>query len=123
MTTFLIDANGNPPTIRRGTTPTFTFAVKNPDGTPKNLLGATEATFAIAFDRNPAARDLQLTLGSGVSHDGTGGNVTVVFTASQTEALPLGLRWAEIWITDSAGRRDLVGEGKCPILETLVTVP
>jgi hypothetical protein len=123
MTTTLADAAGNPPTIRRGTSPTFTFAVKNPDGTPKNLVGATEATFAIAFDRNPAARDLQLTLGDGVTHDGADGNVTVAFTKEQTDALPVGNRWCELWLTDFAGSRDLVGEGKIAIIETLVTVP
>lgn len=126
MTTTLIDDAGNPPTIRRGTSPTFVFAVEDLSASPtapKNLTGATEVSFAIARHRGAPVRDLLLTLGQGVSHDDAGGNVTVVLSAAQTEALAYGDRWCELWITDSQGRRDLVGEGACQVFDNLVGVP
>lgn len=129
MTTTLLDTNGDPLMIRRGTSPTHTFQVyEQGTTTPKNLTGASEVTFVIAFDRNAASRDLMLTLGNGITHNDAGGLVSVSMTAQQTEALGItGIsavnRWCEIWITDSQGRRDLVGEGPCIIYDSTVTVP
>lgn len=123
MTTKLLDANGQAPTFYRGTSPSLTFAVTVAGtSTPKDLTGASEASFAIAPYRAAASRDLLLTLGDGVTHNDTGGVVTVALTAEQTEALPVGRRWLELWITDSQGRRDMVGAGDCFIYDTLITV-
>jgi hypothetical protein len=124
MTSPLVDSDGDVLTIHRGTSPTHTFAVViEGTSTPKPLTGATEVTFAIASGRAAASRDLMLTLGSGTSHDGSGGVVSVAFTKEQTEALPVGRRWAELWITDSGGRRDLVAAGACIVKDSLTTVP
>jgi hypothetical protein len=61
-----------------------------------------------------------------VTHDGAGGHVTVVLTAAQTELLPapggIGKRWAELWVTDLEGRRDLVAAGPCFVYDTLIYV-
>lgn len=122
MTSPLVDIAGATLSIRRGTSPTHTFAIKNRDGTAKNLVGATEITFAVAESRDAEIRDLQVLLGAGTSHDGESGIVTLVLTATQTESLPIGMRWCELWITDSIGRRDVVGEGWCPVYDTLVAV-
>lgn len=124
MTSKLVDDKGRHLTIRRGTSPSHTFAI-TVEGTtePKNLMGAIEVTFAIASSREAAARDLMLTLDNGVSHNGTGGVVTVSFTKDQTEGLAARkMGWAELWITDAAGRRDLVAEGRCEVLDTLITL-
>lgn len=124
MTTTLLDEDGNELTIRRGTSPTHIFAcVLKGTSTPKNLTGATEVTLAIAAGRNAASRDLMLTLASGITHDDAGGIISAAFTKEQTEALPVGRRWAELWVTDSDGRRDIVGDGVCKVLDTLTTVP
>ena len=123
MTTTLLDADGNPPTVRRGTSPTMTFAIKNADGTAKNLTGATEASFAVARAANATTRLLLIELGNGVSHDGDAGNVSVTFTDLQTEALPPGPLWCELWITDFTGLRDLPGAGSFIVYDSLVTVP
>jgi hypothetical protein len=122
VTTTLIDADGNPPTIRRGTSPTFVFPIEDltvSPTQPKNLTGASEVAFCIARYAGAQSLDLSLTLGTGTSHDGVGGNVTVVMTKEQTETLPYGHRWCELWITDNAGRRDIVGEGECVIMDNL----
>lgn len=111
-------------TIRRGTTPTFVFnVVEQGTAEPKNLVGATEVTLAIGVRREARERDLMITLGAGVTHNGTGGVITAILTAEQTEGLPIGHRWAELWITDLQSRRDLIGEGTCIVLDTLITVP
>lgn len=124
MTTQLIDIDGQRLTIRRGTSPTHVFQVyEQGTTTPKNLVGATETTLAIGFDQNTVVRDLMLTLGNGVTHNGAGGLISVSFTTVQTEALPVGLRWAELWITDSSGRRDLSGAGPAIITDSMITVP
>lgn len=127
MTSRMIDGDGKPLTIRRGTSPSYVFAVTvEGTGAAKDLTGATEATFAIGLSRGAQARDLTLTLGNGVEHDGTGGTITVSLTSAQTEALPLdnsGRRWAELWVRDSAGRRDLIAADQCLILDTLITTP
>lgn len=129
MTTTLLDADGNPPTIRRGESFKFTFAVTDPSispTAPKNLTGALEVSFMIGFDRTAIERDLILTLADSpttVSHDDDGGNVTVQGSAEQSEALPYGTRWCELWITDATGQRRLVGEGACPVHDTMATVP
>jgi hypothetical protein len=124
MTTLLRDVDGQPMTIRRGTSPTFVFNVTEAGTTtPKNLNGATEVSLAIGLSRHARARDLLLTLGDGISHDGPGGTVTAALTAVQTEALPTGTRWAQLWITDFEGRRDVPGEGECVIYDSLVSVP
>ena len=124
MTSKLVDDKGRHLTIRRGTSPSHTFAI-TVEGTtqPKNLTGATEVTLAIASSREATTRDLTLTLDGGVSHTGTGGVVTVTLTDAQTEGLAARkMGWAELWITDAAGRRDLVAEGRCEVLDTLITL-
>jgi hypothetical protein len=124
VTTTLIDTTGQPLTIRRGSSPTHTFNILEAGTTnPKNLIGATEVTFVIAAGRRATKRDLMLTLGNGTSHNGAGGVVSVAMTAAQTEGLPDGDRYCELWVTDLEGRRDVVGEGLCKVLNTLVTVP
>jgi hypothetical protein len=119
MTTTLQDIDGNLMTIRRGTSPTFVFnVVEHGTTNPKNLVGATEISLTIAARRQARARDLVLSLGTGITNGGANGVVTVVMTKQQTEALPTGNRWSELWITDLNGRRDLVGEGVCVVLDT-----
>jgi hypothetical protein len=67
MNTTLRDANGQSMTIRRGTSPVFTFAIVDGEtGLPKNLIG-TEIVFAISSRRETRVRDLVLTLGSGIT--------------------------------------------------------
>lgn len=124
MTSALIDSRGQPMQIRRGTSPTFTFNITEAGTTnPKNLTAASEITMAISARREARGYNLVLTLGNGVSHDGEGGHVTVVLTKEQTEALPTGSKWVELWITDNQGRRDLPGAGQCLVLDSLITVP
>lgn len=121
----LLDTDGNPLTIRRGTSPTLQFEVheRTFGFPPKSLVGATEITFMIAARRSATVVDLMVTLGDGVSHDGTGGVVTVELTSAQTESLsaPGGksTRWVELWITDIDGKRDLAGAGVCIVYDTL----
>ena len=124
MTTRLRDINGDRLTLRRGTSPTLIFAVVEAGTTtPKSLIGATEVSLAIGAKNSAAARTLLITLEEGITHDGAGGLVTVTLTAAQTEALPVGTSWAELWITDSTGQRDLAGAGACAVVDTLITVP
>lgn len=121
MTTELLDSAGKRLTIRRGTTPSPTFAVKVAGTTtPKSLIGASEVSLAIGTSPAATSRLLLLTLADGITHDGAGGVVTAAFSAEQTEALPVGQLWAELWVTDAAGVRDLVGAGVCAVLDTLI---
>jgi hypothetical protein len=123
MTTPLRDVDGQPLTFRRGTSPSHTFAVKVAEtGLPKSLIGATEVSLAIGATKAAASRLLLLTLADGMSHDGAGGVVTATFTIAQTEALPPGQLWAELWIRDAAGNRDLVAAGSCVVFESLINV-
>ena len=128
MTTTLLDADRVPPTIRRSASATFVFPVTDVSVSPtvaKNLTGATEVSFVIGHDRNSPSPDLVLTLDDvpeTVSHDSAGGNITVQIAKAVTETLPVGTRWCELWITDAAGRRELVGEGACAIHDTLLPV-
>jgi hypothetical protein len=120
----LVDTSGERLTIARGTSPILTFNVIDKfTGETKNLTGAAECTFVLAAYSSASARDLVLTLGDGVAHNGVGGTVTVSLTTAKTEALPLGHnRWAELHLTDSQGRRDVIG-GYCDVVDTLTTVP
>lgn len=124
MTSTLIDNFGKPISIRRGTSPVFTFTIVVEGTTdPKNLVAAEEIIFAIGARREARSYDLILTLGNGVTYDGEGGHVTVALTKEQTEALPLGNRWAELIITDNIGQRDIPGAGTCFVYDSLTTVP
>jgi hypothetical protein len=118
MTSPLYDTNGQPLTIYRGTSLAYTINVADADtGGPKNLEGATECTVTISARPQASTRDLVLTYGNGVSHNGTGGTITFIPSKEQTEALPLGKRMAEVWVTDIEGRRDLF-TGPCYVIDT-----
>jgi hypothetical protein len=66
--------------------------------------GATAAQWYCALSPDTAAghHDLDLTTGGGgivLNDAGADAHVDLTFTAVQTEALPVGRRWHELWIT------------------------
>jgi hypothetical protein len=118
MTSPLYDTSGQALTLYRGTSLPYVINVLDADTNgPKNLEGATECSVVISARPQASTRDLVLTLGNGVSHNGVGGTITFIPSKEQTEALPLGKRMAEVWVTDLEGRRD-VFTGPCYVIDT-----
>jgi hypothetical protein len=116
-----LDSDGNTIQWRRGTSPTHTVQVYEKGTTnPKNLTGATEIAFAMGAARGATARQLLLNMSDGITHNGAGGVISIPFSTAQTEAMTPGRPWCELWITDSAGRRDLILEGLGEVFDTLI---
>lgn len=86
---------------------------------------ATRADWYVAADRRTAAGDRDLVLSSAdggpvlVTVSGSDAVVRVPLTTAQTEALPVGVRHHELWITDSGGKPLKVAEGGLTVLDSL----
>lgn len=86
--------------------------------------GATAAQWYLAAtDSTPVAdQDLRLsTGGNGVTIADQGADliVEVALSAAQTEALPVGRRFHQLWITDVQGKALPVAEGTFTVVDSL----
>ena len=105
--------------LRRGEDRTIRFLIEGGAGT-------TTATWYTAVNKAAAARDLTLTSGGGgilITAVGADVHVDVTISKVQSEALPLGWRYHELWGVDASGQDRHFSEGGMVVEESLRTIP
>lgn len=94
--------------------------VKNADGTPKDLTGAT-IRWALHTTNKAAVPKLSKAISTGIAvTDAAGGVFTVTIARADTAALKAGVYYHEAEITDAASKRATVLTGKATILQALI---
>jgi len=93
--------------IYRDNTPTLSFAVKNPDGTPANLTGVQSIVFTARLD---PAGPVMFSHAGAVQSPATSGIFTVTLIESDTKLLTTTtMFYCDALITDGSGNLDTVG--------------
>jgi hypothetical protein len=104
--------------LRRGEDRTVRFIVEGGAST-------SAAYWYTSANKASSVRDLSLATGNGivVNDSGPDCHVDVTITKTQSEALPLGWRYHELWGVDASGQDRHYSEGGMVVEESLRTIP